>query len=96
MRSLEDLDRQRAAHVAKGGGMAAPLTVSEQLLRGRAESALASLEKAKRSGDPVEVAKAKLNASRIQAELQTTNAARGSLTEMRAALARSMSRVTVL
>jgi hypothetical protein len=95
MRSLEDLDRARAQSFAKGGGAAAPLTVAEQLLRGKAEGALASLEKARRTGDPVLLAKAKLAAERIQAELQRTNSARGSLNEMRSALAGAMTNVTV-
>jgi hypothetical protein len=88
-RSLEDLDS------ARKGGRAAPLTVSEQMLRERAQGALDRLEKAKRSGDPVAIAEAKLAASRIQAELQGTNFARGSLEVMRSALAGAMTNVTV-
>jgi hypothetical protein len=94
-RTLADLDAARARAFAKGGGAATALTMSEQLLRQRAEGALSSLEKAKRSGDQIAVAKAKLNAERVQAELQSTNAARGSLSEMRSALSRSMTNVTV-
>ena len=89
-RSLEDLDNARVKALAKGGGAATPLTVAEQLLREKAEGALDRLEKAKRTGDPVLLAKAKLHAERIQSELQRTNSARGSLDAMRAALARSM------
>jgi hypothetical protein len=94
-RSLEDLDISRAKAFAKGGGQAAPLTMAEQLLREKGERALASLAKAKASGDQIAIAKAKWAAERIQAELQRTNFARGSLTEMRSALSRSMTNVTV-
>jgi hypothetical protein len=94
-RSLEDLDVSRAKAFAKGGGRATPLTMAEQTLREKAEGALSSLEKARRSGDPVAVAKAALNAERVQMELQRVNASRGSLTEMRSALSRSMTSVTV-
>jgi hypothetical protein len=90
--SLADLDASRAKAFAKGGGAAAPLTVSEQILREKAEGALARLERARRDGDPVVVAKARLAAERVQAELQQSNASRGSLSQMREALARSMTR----
>ena len=92
-RSLEDLDVSRARAFAKGGCKATPLTMSEQILHGKAEGALDRLEKAKRDGDPIAIAKAKLNAERVQAELQATNSSRGSLTQMR--IAGAMTRVTV-
>ena len=95
MRSLEDLDNARSKSFGKKGGGAAPLTMNEQLLRQRAESVLSRLQKAKLDGDPIAIAKAKLAAERVQAELQSTNASRGSLNEMRSALARSMTDVTV-
>jgi hypothetical protein len=95
MRSLEDLDVSRAKAFAKGGGQATPLTVAEQDLRARAERALERLEKARRSGDQVAVAQAKVAVTRLQGELQRNNSARGSLSDMRSALARSMTDVTV-
>jgi hypothetical protein len=91
--TLADLDRQRA--VAKGAGNTAPLTVSEQILREKAEAVLARLEKARRSGDPIVIARVKLAAERIQSELQRVNSARGSLDSMRAALAGAMTKMTV-
>jgi hypothetical protein len=94
-RSLEELEASRAKAFAKGGGKATPLTVAEQDLRAKAEGALARLEKAKQSRDPVAVAQARLGAERAQAELQRTNATRGSLSAMQAALARSMTTMTV-
>ena len=71
------------------------LTMSEQLLRQRAEGALARLRKAKESADAVAIAQARLACERVQVELQRVNSALGSLTEMRSALARSMTDVTV-
>jgi hypothetical protein len=94
-RTLADLDASRAKAFAKGGGTATPLTVAEQLLREKAEGALDRLEKARRTGDPIAIARAKLSAERVQAELQMSTAARGSLTQMRSALAGAMTRVTV-
>jgi hypothetical protein len=94
-RSLEDLDASRSKAFAKGGGQTTPLTMSEQILHGKAQTVLDRLERAKRDGDPVAIAKAKLNAERVQAELQATNSARGSLTEVRSALSRAMTHVTV-
>ena len=55
---------------AKGGGHAAPLTMAEQILREKGRGALAALEKAKASGDPVAIAQARVPAERVQAELQ--------------------------
>jgi hypothetical protein len=94
-RTLADLDAARSRSFAKGHGQATPLTAAEQQMRERAERALSSFEKAKRGGNPIDIAKARLAAERVLMELQQSAASRGSLETMRFALARSMSKVTV-
>lgn len=64
------------------------LTAYEQILRTKAQAALAALEKATASGDPVAIASARVPVARVQAELRSTTAASGAgaLSDMRAAL----------
>jgi hypothetical protein len=93
--TLADLDASRARAFAKGHGQAAPLSAAEQILHAKAQAVLERLDKAKRGGDPIAIAQAKLAAERVQSELQRTNSSRGSLEEMRSALSRSMTKMTV-
>jgi hypothetical protein len=68
------------------------LTMSEQILRTRGELALERLAAAKRGGDLIEIAQAKVAVTHVRAELEKAGAASGAagLAAMRRALTRSM------